>query len=114
MFYYEYQPYYPQFSKEENNLFEPLNWNFCETLQEFLEYDFQTFWCVLLFSSQARAVLKDFIFCPVYDFDYDCLNEAELDVYVRAALKVLHIYQRMLQFKESEVSDFCFVLFFLY
>lgn len=103
-FYYQYQPYYPQFSKEENYLFKEKNLNFCETLQDLLDYDFQTFWCVLLFAPEAGAVLKEFVSEPVYVFDYDFLNEEEMDIYCSVMINALHVYQRMLRFRESDVS----------
>lgn len=102
-FYYQYQPYYPQFSKQENYLFKEQNLNFAKTLQDLLDYDFQIFWCVMMFAPEARAVLKEFISEPVYVFDYDCLNEEEMGVYARIVINTLHIYQRMLRFKQSEV-----------
>lgn len=85
-------------------MFKENNLKFCETLEDLLKYDFQTFWCVLLFAPEAGIVLKEFISEPVYIFDYDCLSEEEMDIYVRIVINGLHVYQRMLRFKESEVS----------
>lgn len=102
--YYNYQPYYPQFSKEENYLFKEQNVNFCQTLQDLLDYDFQTFWCVLLFSTAVRDVLQEFICDPVYNFDYDCLGTDEENIYAGILINSLHVYQRMLKFKKSEVN----------
>lgn len=101
----KYQAYYPQFSKEENHLFKDQNINFNQTLLDLLEYDFQTFWCVLLFAPEAGAALKEFVTEPVYNFDYDCLDTEEMDVYAGVLINTVHVYQRMLRFKESEVKQ---------
>lgn len=104
-FYYSYQPYFPQFSKEDNYLFKEQNVLFCQTLQDLLDYDFHIFWCVLIFSAEAGTVLKEFVSEPVYNFDYDCLDAEETDIYAGILINSLHVYQRMLRFKESEVRQ---------
>lgn len=102
--YHSYQPYYPQFSKEENYLFKKQNILFCQTLEDLLGCDYQTFWCILLFAPEAGATLKRFICDPVYNFDHDSLDGEEMDMYAQTLIYALHVYQRMVRFRESEVN----------
>lgn len=102
-----YQPYYPQFSKEENLPFQSENEDFIRTLDNLLKLDFQKFWCVLLFSEEIKEALHKFVAEFVYSFDYDCLNREEKSIYASVLVRVLHVYQRMFRFEESEVSENC-------
>lgn len=102
--YQPYQPYYPQFSREENYLFKISNTGFCQTLEDLLEYDFHIFWCVISFSEEVPIILNDFIKEPVYIFDYDRLGEEERAISYDITINSLHVYQRLIRFKQSEVS----------
>lgn len=111
--YYNYQEYYGEFSKEDNNYFVEKNFLFNETLQDLLDYDYHQFWCHILFESNIAAILTHFVLNPIYWYEIHTLDDTSYQIYNVIFDNVLKIYERMLKFKESEVIKVWIIANFL-
>lgn len=107
----KFHPFYPQFSDKENEEFLKRNLEFLESIDFLTKCTYHQFWCYIMCEPRVSVIIKSFLEHSVSPYAVVCLNEEFLQLYNKIYSSICCIYERLLHFNVSSVSNVCKLTF---
>lgn len=101
---HKFEPFSILQGEEENTTFLFKNMLFLDGLDYLLNCNYHQFWCTILFEPTVAIALRSFLLNPILPFQVKYLEGEYLQLYETVFTKYLLVYEKLLTFKQSEVS----------